>query len=46
MTETTRTSIEIPWRTIFKLIAAAALIWIWLRLVAPERSWPTAAFSL
>jgi predicted PurR-regulated permease PerM len=27
-------SIEIPWRTIFKLMAAAALIWLWLTLVS------------
>ncbi len=33
MAETTRrTSIEVPWRTIFKLFAAAALVWIWLTL--------------
>ena len=33
MPETNRTTLEIPWHTIFKLIAAAALVWIWLRLV-------------
>jgi len=36
MPDPTRTlvSIEIPWRTIFKLMAAAALIWLWLTLVS------------
>ena len=29
----TRTIIDIPWRTIFKLLAAAALVWLWLTLV-------------
>ena len=33
-TDRTRVSIEIPWRTIFKLMAAAALIWLWLTLVS------------
>jgi predicted PurR-regulated permease PerM len=34
MPETSRrTTVEIPWRTIFKLIAAAALVWVWLKLV-------------
>ena len=28
-----RSTLEIPWRTIFKLIAAAALVWVWLKLV-------------
>jgi predicted PurR-regulated permease PerM len=28
----THVSLEIPWRTIFKLMAAAALIWLWLTL--------------
>lgn len=28
-----RASVEIPWRTIFKLLAAAALVWLWLTLV-------------
>ena len=31
-TDRTRVSLEIPWRTIFKLMAAAALIWLWLTL--------------
>jgi predicted PurR-regulated permease PerM len=30
----THVSVEIPWRTIFKLMAAAALIWLWLTLVS------------
>jgi len=30
----THVSLEIPWRTIFKLMAAAALIWLWLTLEA------------
>ena len=30
----THVSIEIPWRTIFRLMAAAALIWLWLTLVS------------
>jgi len=33
-TDRARLSIEIPWRTIFKLMAAAALIWLWLTLVS------------
>jgi predicted PurR-regulated permease PerM len=28
-----RSSLEIPWHTIFKLIAAVALVWAWLKLV-------------
>ena len=28
-----RTTIEVPWRTIFKLLTAAALVWLWLTLV-------------
>jgi predicted PurR-regulated permease PerM len=28
-----RTAVEIPWRTILKLVAAAALVWVWLQLV-------------
>jgi predicted PurR-regulated permease PerM len=28
----THVSLEIPWRTIFKLMAAATLIWLWLTL--------------
>jgi predicted PurR-regulated permease PerM len=27
-----RTVVEIPWRTLFKVIAAAALVWLWLQL--------------
>jgi len=27
-----RTAVEIPWRTIFKVLAAAALVWLWLQL--------------
>jgi predicted PurR-regulated permease PerM len=27
-----RTTVEVPWRTIFKLFAAAALVWLWLTL--------------
>jgi len=27
-----RTTVEVPWRTIFKLIAAVALVWVWLQL--------------
>ena len=30
----THVTIEIPWRSIFKLMAAAALIWLWLTLVS------------
>jgi len=30
----THLSLDIPWRTIFKLMAAAALIWLWLTLVS------------
>lgn len=34
MAETSRrTTVEVPWRTIFKLLAAAALVWAWLTLV-------------
>jgi predicted PurR-regulated permease PerM len=34
MTESTRRStLEIPWKTIFKLLAAAALVWLWLTLI-------------
>ena len=29
----THVSLEIPWRTIFKILAAAALVWLWLTLV-------------
>jgi predicted PurR-regulated permease PerM len=29
-----RVVVEIPWRTILKLIAAAALVWLWLELVS------------
>ena len=29
-----RVSLEIPWRTLFKLIAAVALIWLWLTLAS------------
>ena len=32
-TAPTRLSVDIPWRAIFKLMAAAALIWLWLTLV-------------
>jgi predicted PurR-regulated permease PerM len=28
-----RVAVEIPWRTILKLIAAAVLVWVWLTLV-------------
>jgi predicted PurR-regulated permease PerM len=28
-----RVVVEVPWRTLLKLIAAAALVWLWLRLV-------------
>jgi predicted PurR-regulated permease PerM len=28
-----RVAIEVPWRTLFKLIAALALVWLWLKLV-------------
>jgi predicted PurR-regulated permease PerM len=28
-----RTTVEVPWRTIIKLLAAAALVWMWLELV-------------
>jgi predicted PurR-regulated permease PerM len=27
-----RTALEIPWRTIFKILAAVALVWLWLQL--------------
>jgi predicted PurR-regulated permease PerM len=27
-----RVAVEIPWRTLFKLIAAVALVWIWLQI--------------
>src|SRR5476649_552642 len=30
---TPRTSVEIPWHTILKVIAAAAMVWLWLKLV-------------
>ena len=33
-TDRTRVSVEIPWRTIFKVMTAAALIWLWLTLVS------------
>ena len=33
-TDRARVSVEIPWRTIFKVMAAAALIWLWLTLVS------------
>ena len=33
-TDRTRVSVEIPWRTIFKVMAAAALVWLWLTLVS------------
>jgi predicted PurR-regulated permease PerM len=33
-TDRTRVSLEIPWRTIFKVMAAAVLIWLWLTLVS------------
>lgn len=34
MADTSRsTTVEVPWRTIFKLLAAAALVWMWLTLV-------------
>jgi predicted PurR-regulated permease PerM len=29
-----RIAVDIPWRTLFKLMAAAALIWLWLTLVS------------
>jgi predicted PurR-regulated permease PerM len=29
----THVSVEVPWRTIFKILAAAALVWLWLTLV-------------
>jgi predicted PurR-regulated permease PerM len=28
-----RVRLEVPWPTLFKLLAAAALVWLWLRLV-------------
>src|ERR1044072_7123601 len=28
-----RVSLEIPWRTLFKLAAFAAIVWLWLQLV-------------
>ena len=28
-----RATLDVPWRTIFKLFAAAALVWLWLTLV-------------
>jgi predicted PurR-regulated permease PerM len=28
-----RAAVELPWRTIFKVIAAVALVWLWLQLV-------------
>jgi predicted PurR-regulated permease PerM len=28
-----RVAVEIPWRTLFKLIAAAAVVWLWLKVV-------------
>ena len=31
--ETRRATIEIPWRTIARLLAAAALVWLWLTLI-------------
>src|SRR3954471_16407028 len=31
--ETERAAIEIPWRTIARLLAAAAFVWLWLALV-------------
>jgi predicted PurR-regulated permease PerM len=33
-TNRSRVSVEIPWRTIFKVMAAAVLIWLWLTLVS------------
>ncbi len=27
-----RVSVEVPWRTLFKLIVAVALVWVWLQL--------------
>src|SRR3954468_6059137 len=30
---TRRVVVDVPWRTLFKLMAAAALIWLWLKLV-------------
>ena len=32
-TATRRTALIVPWRTLFKLIAAIALVWAWLQLV-------------
>ena len=27
-----RTTVEVPWRTILKLIVAVALVWVWLQV--------------